>query len=279
MISFEQISYHSFLTLLHTYGFPFPEQLASLNAHRDGVDLDRLRHQLAPREPAQRREAKIAQYKAEKQVRTNLEAALGGGEAVSLAGSPLPAIAALLRATSSSSESSQGGSSSSTSVNPGIHDNVRQTTILLLQYLCVFTAAALSTIAQELELLQGVLGQAHIEEELEEHREKQREEERLRQEGKGKQERDGDSTWRLDAPMRMLGRGPKAHLIDERGKVSCGPRRQSAVLRVTDRLLPCSRVASQHNLSRSYPPKDFKTCPTEQECKPKSFEAHIDCRQ
>lgn len=203
-------SYHSFLTLLHTYRFPFPDQLASLNAKRDGVDLDQLHQRIAPREPAQRREAKIAQYKAEKQVRTSLEVALGG--AVSLTGSPLPAIATLLRATSSS-ETSQ----ASTSVNPGIHENVRQTTVMLLQYLCVFTAAALSTIAQELELLQGVLGQAHIEEEVAEHRERQREEERLRQEGKGKEM---DATWRLDAPMRALGRGPKAHLIDERGKVS-----------------------------------------------------------
>lgn len=97
-----------------------------------------------------------------------------------------------------------------------MHDNLRSLTISLLQYLCTLTASSLASIAQELELLQGVLGQAHIEEEVHVERERQRDDERDRQEG-GKRNKE-DEMWKLDSPLRGLGGGPKAHLIDERGK-------------------------------------------------------------
>ncbi|OCF41817.1 hypothetical protein I317_04327 [Kwoniella heveanensis CBS 569] len=137
-----EAAYNSFLELITSYGVLSPEEQAGSSAAASGS---------APRDPAQKREAKIRQYKREKELREKISASTRDQPEPS--SSPIAFLLSLLPQTSNRPAVTS-TSSGYTSVNPEESPEISRSAILLvLRLLHTLTLSALSSIAMELDLL------------------------------------------------------------------------------------------------------------------------------
>ncbi|KAK8846728.1 hypothetical protein IAR55_005815 [Kwoniella newhampshirensis] len=134
-----ETAYSGFLDLLSSYEVLTPEEKAESSvaaAGRSAISKD----------PAKKREAKIRQYKREKELREKIASSSRGHPEPS--SSPISFLLSLLPSDTN------GASTSSTSVNPEeSSETSRLTTLLLLRLLHTLTLSSLSSITMELELL------------------------------------------------------------------------------------------------------------------------------
>ncbi|WVQ76745.1 hypothetical protein IAR50_006419 [Cryptococcus sp. DSM 104548] len=175
---------HQFIEVLSSYGIITPEEKAGFNL--DGR---------APSDPAGRRDAKIQQYKREKELREKLTAKVKPSSGISHIAFILALLPAPPRETS-------GSSSFSLADQEPEHEQDRYLILDVLKLLAVATYSSLSSIKMELDILSS----AHIEELPSEPSRDPR------QGARGEQ----DTTWRLDA---LPGQNDPANLIAPGGKV------------------------------------------------------------
>ncbi|ORX34353.1 TAP42-like protein [Kockovaella imperatae] len=127
-------AFNLFLSLLSTYSIVTPSEQAESSAM--GVEAG------LPRDPAKRREAKIAQYKREKQLREQISTRCPGQPDSS--SNPLSFILSLLPSSDSRP--------SSTAVNAE-EDDQRTVSLSVLQLLYTLTLSSLASIKMELDIL------------------------------------------------------------------------------------------------------------------------------
>ncbi|WVQ97790.1 hypothetical protein IAU59_004904 [Kwoniella sp. CBS 9459] len=191
-----ETAYNSFLELINSYGVLTTEEQAESSAAAGGSS--------APRDPAQRREAKIRQYRREKELREKISSSARDHPGSS--SSPIAFILSLLPQVSTK-PSVIATSTGYTSVNPEESPEISRSTILLvLRLLHTLTLSSLSSIAMELDLLSSAPASiSAIPESSSDAREARR----------GADE-EGDNTWRLD---RQPGAYRPRELVSGGGKV------------------------------------------------------------
>ncbi|WWD22037.1 hypothetical protein CI109_106525 [Kwoniella shandongensis] len=181
-----ETAYGGFLELLSSYEVLTPEEKAESSAAAAGQSA-------ISKDPAKKREAKIRQYRREKELREKI--ASSSRDQPEPSSSPIAFLLSILP-----SESSR--PSSSTSVNPEeTSEASRTTTLLLLRLLHTLTLSSLSSITMELELLASAPASIS---EVSEHD--------SRDTTRGEE----DSTWRLD---RQPGTYRPRELISGGGRV------------------------------------------------------------
>ncbi|WWC59165.1 uncharacterized protein I303_101713 [Kwoniella dejecticola CBS 10117] len=187
-----ETAYSSYLELLTSYSVLSPEDKAESSASTNGGPS-------IPKDPAKKREAKIAQYRKEKDLRQYISNSLPSHPDTS--SSPITFLLDLLPSTSTR-PSVVSTSTGSTSVNPDDAPEITKSTIvLILRLLYTSTLSSLSSISMELDLLSNA--PASISQIAEQDpRHVRREEE--------------DATWRLD---RQPGTYKPRELISGNGKV------------------------------------------------------------
>ncbi|KAG7528141.1 hypothetical protein FFLO_06380 [Filobasidium floriforme] len=228
MLKSSQNSYESFLFLLESYSFPTPPGFTYPSDPSSSSSSSRY----TPSDPAARRDAKIKQYRLEKEWKEKVSAGLPD---VDVSASPLAGILALMKETQQEGggDSSAGAdgiekaasrlnisnnASSSTSVNPDSNAHIRQASLSLLTLLLIQTSSQLSSISQETSLLESASMSAQIIEEDQQRERDERERARRKQEGERVGLRE-EERWRLDMDLvRRKERGRVATLIDDRGK-------------------------------------------------------------
>ncbi|KAK1926393.1 TAP42-like protein [Papiliotrema laurentii] len=184
-------AFNVFLSLLSSYKVLSPDEQAESSAMAGEAGL--------PRDPAKRREAKIRQYKREKELREQISAQTRNHPAAS--STPLAFILALLPSTSDR-PSVVSMSTGSTSVNEELPDQ-REVTLLLLRLLHTLALSSLGSIKMELEILASApIEPSSVAAGLQDPRAMRNEEE--------------DDTWRLDRAARQA--RPK-ELISGGGRV------------------------------------------------------------
>ncbi|WWC67653.1 uncharacterized protein I206_101563 [Kwoniella pini CBS 10737] len=186
-----ETAYNTYLELLNSYGVLSPEEKAESSAAANGQSS-------MPKDPAKRREAKIAQYRREKDLRQTISNSLPTHPDTS--SSPTTFLLSLLP-FNSNRPSVVSTSTGSTSVNPDDEEIPTSTIVSILRLLHTLTISSLSSINMELELLSNA--PASITQIAEQDpRQPRREEE--------------DSTWRLD---RQPGTYKPKELISGNGRV------------------------------------------------------------
>ncbi|OCF59109.1 hypothetical protein L486_03610 [Kwoniella mangroviensis CBS 10435] len=139
-----ETAYASYLELLNSYGVLSSEEQAESSAAASGQSSE-------PKDPAKKREAKIRQYKREKELREDIANSLPNQPESS--SSPITFLLSLLPSTSNR-PSAIPNSTGSTSVNQEDSDEIsKSTTILILRLLHTLTIASLSSISMEMKLL------------------------------------------------------------------------------------------------------------------------------
>ncbi|WRT65047.1 uncharacterized protein IL334_001989 [Kwoniella shivajii] len=153
-----ETAYNTYLELLDSYQVLTPEEQADSAAMAGGTSS-------TPKDPAKKREAKIRQYKREKDLREKISGSLKDHPETS--SSPITFLLSLLPSFSKSSSNSKSSNTStsrpsvistntgSTSVNNG-EDNEetsRHSILLILRLLHTLTLSSLSSIYMEMELL------------------------------------------------------------------------------------------------------------------------------
>ncbi|ORY26902.1 TAP42-like protein [Naematelia encephala] len=138
-----QHAMNGFLSLLASYKVLSPEEYAESSASADSGVI--------AKDPAKRREAKIRQYRREKELRQQISTM--ANDHPDSSSTPLIFILSLLPSTSASRPAVISTSTASTSVNPDSHPDIRETSLLLLRLLHTLALASLSSTAMELDIL------------------------------------------------------------------------------------------------------------------------------
>ncbi|WVW78768.1 hypothetical protein I302_100730 [Kwoniella bestiolae CBS 10118] len=187
-----ETAYNSYLELLSSYGALTPEEQAESSAAASGQSA-------VPKDPAKKREAKIRQYKREKELRERIASSLPNQPESS--SSPITFLLSLLPSTLTR-PTVVSTSTGSTSVNQeDSEETSKSTSVLILRLLHTLTISSLSSILMELELLSNAPASIVPLAERDP-REVRREEE--------------DSTWRLD---RQASKYKPKELISGNGRV------------------------------------------------------------